>query len=345
MTGVAAVTKATRVVRALIPAVLAGAAVVAGPGTAAAGTRSTPVSGTFNEAQENACIHISIFFYLADCSYARVRAEVGSQSLPWVGPTVNPVYYPPESPHADPAYRPVPGDDRIRPALTGTLTIDDRGTPAPGDDLISGELIVGPAARNVVSGFQRSEPKPPRTVHGWSRIVHTLAPTAVDSATATPGGGVEYIIASRGFPARLCRREDPADCFPSAHAPRTTDGPNGEGTWAGPPDGPGIERDTIWGTGNIGAVTTAIMEGRTCRDDVGGRECDVANVVWGAGEDPGLDNLLLKVITGPDGRVVRAEGFWTNEYFIRGGPDSFQVPEGHNNSWQGGFLEVRGAKP
>ena len=76
---------------------------------------------------------------------------IGGQELPWVGPTVNPVYFAPDSPHAVPGYAPKPGDDRIKPAMTGTLTIDDRGTPDGSDDLISGTAGRGPG------GAQRGE--------------------------------------------------------------------------------------------------------------------------------------------------------------------------------------------
>ncbi len=303
---------------------------------------TTALGGTFNNGQDNACIQVSLFFYLADCSYARSRAEIGGLSLPWVGPTVNPVYFAPDSPHAVPGYTPKPGDDRIKPAMSGTLTIDDRGTPAGGDDLISGALKVGPAARSVVSNINSQAGKPPRLVEKWQAIHHTLVPTPVNFATHNDAGGFDYVIGERGFPALLCRKADPADCFTSAYAPKTTDGTSGQGIWAAPPaDGIGVERDSVWGGGNPGATTTAVFEGYSCADDSGGRECPHANVAWGSDhEDPGLDNLLLKVVTDGKGRVLSVRGFWTNEYHIQGGPASFQVPTGHNNSWQGGYLQL-----
>ncbi|MBM4195561.1 MAG: hypothetical protein FJ197_00485 [Gammaproteobacteria bacterium] len=307
-----------------------------------AATTRTALKGTFNNGQDNACIQVSLFFYLADCSYGRSRAVVGGHELPWVGPTVNPVYYAPDSPQAVPTYTPRVGDERIGPALTAELTVDDRGTGQWLDDLVSGTLVVGPAARNVVSNINSQAGKPPRLVEKWQAIRHRLEPTAVNFATARPGGGFVYVIGERGFPQRLCRREDATDCYTSARAPKTTDGTAGAGVWAGPPpDGIGVERAPVWGGGNPGARTTAEFEGHSCADDSGGKECLHANVAWGSDkEDPGLDNLLLEIVTGPSGSIQTVRGYWTNEYYIQGGPAAFQVPEGQDNSWQGGYLEL-----
>ena len=308
-----------------------------------AATTSTTLAGTFNNSQDNACIHVSLFFYLADCSYGRSRAVIGDHELPWTGPTVNPVYFAPDSPHAVPTYSPKPGDDRIKPSMTGSLTIDDRGTPQGEDDLISGELTVGPAARSVVSNINSQAGKPPRLVEKWLAIRHTLMPTAVNFVATNDAGGFDYVIGKRGFPTLLCRSADAADCYTSALAPKTTDGTTGVGGWAGPPeDGIGVERATAWGGGNPGATTTAEFEGYSCADTAGGDECQHANVAWGSDkEDPGLDNLLLKVTTDRKGRILSVRGFWTNEYYIRGGPPAFQVPAGEDNSWQGGYLQLQ----
>lgn len=340
----AAVARAATPASAARGAVLAALALVGAAlaGAAAAATTQTPLAGTFNNGQDNACIQVSIFFYQVDCSYARSRGNVGGVELPRVGPTVNPVYFAPGSPHAVPTYTPRAGDDRIRPALTGTLAIDDRGTADGADDLVSGTLTVGPAARSVVSNINSQAGKPPRVVETWQAIRHTLAPTAVDSATRNAAGGFDYVIGKRGFPQLLCRTADPADCYTSAYAPKTTDGPTGAGVWAGPPaDGVGVERAVVWGGGNPGATTTAEFDGYSCADDSGGKECRDANVAWGSSkEDPGLDNLLLKIVTGKDGRIREVRGFWTNEYFIQGGPEAYQSAHGADNSWQGGYLQL-----
>jgi len=323
---------------------------------APAATVTTQVEGTFNEPQENACIHVSLFFYLTDCTYSRSRAEIAGNTLPWTGPTVNPVYYKPGSEQASPNFVPKPGDGRIAPALNGTLVIDHRGTDDPADDAISGTLVVGPAARSVVANVNElaggPAGRPPRAVISWSGMTHTLAPTPVTAARRIEGGDIEYVIASQGFPVRICRKADPGDCFPSAFAPKTTDGQDAEGVWAGPGN-VGITRDSAM-DGNVGARTTAVMADYTCTDNRGGITCPAHNVVWRNGKEPkpgernlseapGLDNLLLRVVTDSRGAVRTAEGFWVQEYNLTAGPDSFQVPDGHDNSWQGGYLQLKGA--
>lgn len=321
-----------------------------------AATVTTPVSGQFNNSQENACIHVSTFYYLTDCAYTRLHAEMAGQPVPWTGPTVNPVYYPVDSDDASPRHVPAPGDARIAPAMDGELLIDDRGTPDAADDLVSGTLVVGPAARSVVVNVNElaggPAGRPPRAVMTWTRIVHTLEPTPVNSATPNDQGGYDYVIASKGFPRRLCLQADAADCYPSAHAGLTTDGQAAEGTWDGPAE-VGVTRGEYL-AGNVGASTTAVIEDYQCVDNRKQITCPNHNVVWSTAaepppgtssqnEGPGFDNLLLKIVTGADGRVRSVAGFWTNEYRINAGPKFLQVPEGYDNSWQGGYLALTGA--
>ena len=190
---------------------------------AGAGEVVTRLSGSFNNSQDNACIHVSKVFFLTDCMYAPVNAVIAGEPLPWTGPTVNPVYYGRGSAHAVPTYVPVAGDDRISPTMEATFTIDDRGTPDPADDLIGGTMTVGPAARSVVANVNelagRTGGAPPRAVISWSSTVHTLEPTPVTTAVSDGEGGRIYVIGSKGFPERLCMKTDAEDCFPSAHAP------------------------------------------------------------------------------------------------------------------------------
>ena len=323
-------------------------------GPAQAASVSTKVEGQFNNSQENACIHVSRFFYLTDCSYARTFPELLGNEMPWTGPTVNPIYYAIGGPENDPEYEPYVGDARIAPSLSGILTIYDQDTPDPADDLISAQLQVGPAARNVVANVNEltgAGARPPRTVFTWSKINHVMSPTAVDTATKNEFGGVTYVIASKGFPERVCLTEDQADCFPSAKAPKTTDGQDVDAIWRGPSN-VGLTREEAM-DGNVGATTIGFMHDYTCVDNRGGVTCPSHNVVWrnhsepapgvqGESEAPGLDNLLLKVVTDSEGKIVAAEGYWTQEYYLAAGPNSMNVPEGHNNSWQGGYLSVKG---
>jgi hypothetical protein len=289
---------------------------------AQAAQKVTSVKGTFNTSQENACIHVSTFFYLTDCFYSRVNEEIIGQKLPWTGPTVNPVYYPVDSEHAVPTYVPVRGDDRFAPPMKGTLTINDQGTRDIADDTLQGTLIVGPAVRSVVVNVNELAGgpggAPPRAVMTWDNITHTLAETAFDRATKNDHGGYDYVIASKGFPRR-----------PSEY---------------------GVTRDTEM-EGNVGAQTTAVINGYRCFDNRGDITCPNHNVVWSASiepaqgdtninEGPGFDNLLLKISTDDQANILSVKGFWTNEYLIKGGPGFFQVADGHNNSYQGGFLQL-----
>jgi hypothetical protein len=333
--------------------VAAAAAIGIAPAMANGGEVSTRLSGLANNSQENACIHVSKFFSLTDCMYTFSNFVVAGNTLPWTGPTVNPVYYERGSPHADPAYVPVVGDDRIVPKMDAVLTIDDRGTRSLADDTIGGTLTIGPAARSVVANVNELAGgpggAPPRAVISWSSIVHTLEPTPVSSAEVTSDGGRLYVIGAKGFPERLCMKADPTDCFPSANAPRTADGPT-KHVWAGPAK-IGITRETEM-DGNPGASTTATMMDYECKDNRGGIVCPAHNVVWRNGrepapgernlsEAPGFDNLLLRVRTDAAGKIITVEGFWTQEYSLEAGPASLNVPEGHNNSWQGGFLKLQ----
>ena len=316
---------------------------------------TTPVAGTFNNSQENACIHVTLFMFLADCSYARSFAKVAGQDIPWVGPTVNPVYYAPDSEHAVPEYVPVVGDDRIAPTLEGTLTVHDNNTEDPADDRISATLVVGPTARSVVVNVNElaggPAGDPPRAVMSWSSNTHTLAKTPVNFATPNEHGGVDYVIGSKGFPDLICTTSDPEDCFPSALAGRTVQGQDAGNTWSRPSP-IGFTRDTAM-DGNVGATTSAVMADYRCVDNRNGITCPSHNVVWSnepeadpgkrsVNEGAGLDNLVLRVSTDESGRVLSAAGFWTQEYMIAAGPKMFQVPAGHNNSWQGGYMQMKG---
>jgi hypothetical protein len=46
---------------------------------------TTNLSGTFNNPQENGCIHVSLFFNRVDCSYSHRRLQLNGRPIPWVG--------------------------------------------------------------------------------------------------------------------------------------------------------------------------------------------------------------------------------------------------------------------
>ena len=66
-----------------------------------------------------------------------------------------------------------------------------------------------------------------------------------------------------------------------------------------------------------------------------GSDCLSSNVVWGAGEDPGFDNLLLRIVTNGAGQLVSADGYWTQELRV-----AFSDTQPGDNSWLGGTLSL-----
>jgi len=298
---------------------------------------TTTVSGTFNRSQENGCVLVSAFYYRVDCSYNHHRKKLSEKDALWVGPTANPVYYQRNSVQALPNYTPEPDDERIAPTVSGTFTVDNQDTLRGEDDVVSGALVVGPAARNIIT---RSSAKSGiiRAIESWESIQHTMDSTPVNMATPNEVGGFDYVIGTKGFPKRICRKEDSADCFPSAYAPLTTDGQWGADVWSAPGDIP-IGRDVALG-GNVGAATSAVFVGYLCIDGSAGKDCANGVGVWGAAANQGLDNLVLQISTDEKGNVIQAHGYWTNEYRVGVGPAELQSPDGGNDSWLGGYLEV-----
>ena len=312
--------------------------------------QQTTVSGHLNGTQDNACIHVTSFVFGADCSYARSYPKLGGLELPWVGPTVNPVYFARGSVHADPNYKPKPGDDRIAPTLDGVIAVDNRGTPDPLDDQLSARLTVGPVARSVVTNVNElrggTGGAAPRAVQQWDSLTHTVAPVTVNFAERNEHGGFDYVVAEQGFPSLICMKDNPEDCFTSENAPTTVGGMGHAGRWKEPGSLPNTRDPVLGGKmgGNPGTVSTGKFKGMTCQDNRGGVLCQEGIVVWDSdNEDSGWDNLLLKVSTDSEANVVEAAGFWTNEYYIPGGPPPFELADHeHNNSWQGGYLTVKG---
>jgi len=310
--------------------------VLCGPLHAAPRAVTTALVGTFNRPQENGCLHVSRFYYRVDCGYQRATGL--DPPVPWVGPTVNAVYYPRGSPHALPSAVATDGDDRRAPALSATLTVHTRGTAAGADDRLSGVFTVGPAARRLTTRTDANA-KPRRAVESWLSITHTLAETSVSAARRNDAGGFDYVLGQQGFPVRLCLQSDPQDCFPSGGAPLTTDGQWAAGVWAAPA-AVGVAASPAL-AGNVGAPTRAVIEGYHCADTSDGAECARGVALWGA--RAGLDNLLLEVSTDAQGRVLAARGYWTTEYRVDAGPPALQAPEGQANSWTGGYLELQNA--
>lgn len=276
-----------------------------------------PVAGSLS-ASENGCNYITSFLFGTDCTYGADGTGT------WGGPGFIGAYYEAGSPEASIYYAPASGDGRIAPQFTGQVIIDDNNTAGNGsDDVISAIFTVGPAARNIYTGNAS------QAVESWTSLTHTLAATAVDSATANAFGGFDYIIGLQGLPTLICAAANPSDCYSSGDAPPT--GSFNVGFWSGPSP-IGVERNANQG-GNAGAATTAAFSGYGCAATVA-TDCTVSPFVWGGGEDPGFDNLLLRIVTNSAGAIVSADGFWTQEWQFSG----FGAPLG-DNSWVGGTLQ------
>jgi hypothetical protein len=118
----------------------------------------------------------------------------------------------------------------------------------------------------------------------------------------------------------------------------TADGKWGTGGWAEPGNLP-VGRSLALGA-NIGAQTTAVIDSYRCADLTDSADCRMARSLWGGAEDPGLDNLLLRIVTDADGHVLKAQGFWTNEHQLNAPPAGAASLAGGDNSWWGGYMEL-----
>lgn len=258
---------------------------LAATGAPAAGTTYN-VSGEL-ASSVNTCNNVVVTFTGNDCSYARTRSPPNPV---WQGPYFAGAYYARGSAGDDVGYAPVAGDGRLAPTLSGTVTIDDGGTPADGsDDTISAHWVLGAAAFNVQSNVSD------RVVERWDAWVHDMPATPVDAAVAQPGGGFAYRIGTRGTPtpAPLSALGNPADVFPSATVPGDTGATNfWDATAAATPASArtGIERSPGFGafgagqplTPNVGGATTAAFTNYSCTDLAGDTDCTAAEVLAGS---------------------------------------------------------------
>ena len=338
--------------------------VASGPASAAETTYV--IDGTFSGVLFS-CTQITFAFSGSDCSYGRNRPAANGT---WLGPLFSGANYPKDSLQATVTYLPTSGDNvpqgssaqvnfipavpdgKLNAPLDGELIIDDNGTPGdPTDDIVSGSFTIGALARNVPTGqFTRA-------VQQWTAMENTIVPTPVNpTATVANGaGGVDYVVGSRGFPTPRCYRYNAANCFPTEDAVPDF----GDARFWGPipPAGSvGIERSGILGdpafvpvqppplipTGNVGASATGTIIGGSCETNNGAvDDCTVSSLIWGAGEDPGFDNLIMKISTNSSGQITSALVYWTQEYFI--GAFSDPVLEvGYNNSVSASTINFTG---
>ncbi len=353
-------------------------AVLIVPAVAYSATTNYPINGSFGS-NEQSCTQITLLFGGTDCTYGRNRPgplkEPPDVGVPvWIGPQFSGAHYEadgikdqvnyvPTSGGFDPVtgtFSPANADGKIAAPITGTLTIDDNGTPAnPDDDVVSAQFSIGAMARNVSTGAST------RAVQRWATMDHVMAPTPVNAAAtvANGDGGVDYVIGSRGFPAPLCGATNGADCYPTSNSSAAFDNfdtnDKAVAFWGEiPAGGVGIERSSLLGdptyvtadpkppanppSGNVGATTTASFTGYSCSDtQANDLDCTASIILWGAGEQAGFDNLVMKISTNGAGEITSSVVYWTEEYFIGAGAP----PAGYDNSWQGGTMTFSSTPP
>ena len=321
----------------------------------------------------NNCFNIAVSLTGNDCSYAKTRFP---PKPVWQGPIGATGFYPKGSAAdiTDPAlvlngFLAGPGDGRTNVPLSGTVTIDDNGTPIGSDDTISATWNFGAAAFNAATG------NGDRAVERWDSWNHVMDATPVSAATPV-GIGFKYVIGARGEPQPLCSATDATDCFPSENVAGGTGAP---GFWdltvanTNPANlRIGIERSRGWGafgpgnplTPNIGGTTTAVMTNWSCTDNPGDTDCtgsaSLLGPVGGTGPNgaphgavapdgplgPGFGNVVLILTTDGAGTITSALAYWTREYQILSGPEIADDAPGTfitNNSWGGGRFNFTGA--
>lgn len=234
----------------------------------------------------NGCNNVVVGLTNNDCSYAKTRSP---PSPVWQGPSFAAAFYPRNGSGDDIDHVSVPGDGKLSVSLSGTVTIDDKGTPDGADDSIAATWTFGAAAFNVITNAGD------QAVERWDSFVHTLADRTVDQAIAQPGGGFRYVIGARGIPTPevLTVAGTPGDTFPSENAPGST---GSVGFWDGTAAGvnpasarTGIERSPGFGafgvgqplTPNAGATTTGVLVGYSCTDNAGDNDCTANDAVFG----------------------------------------------------------------
>ncbi|MBT8442626.1 MAG: hypothetical protein KJO76_09600 [Gammaproteobacteria bacterium] len=238
----------------------------------------------------------------------------------------------------------MPADGKVNLSISGSITIEDSNTQGPGnggDDLVSGTLI-------IAAGERSANTSDGTALESFISVTHTIPATVVSSASDNATGGFDYVIGSEGFPLLL---SSALDDYPSEMASDT--GASEINVWdqanggnipvvnpppSGPPpeaQGPYTVEIVSYSPGsavggnvepNIGVATTAAVDGLTCEDGDGAGnstgDCATSTATWSV-SGAEFDNLILRISTNSDGKVISANAFYTLEYAIFGFVDSF----------------------
>jgi hypothetical protein len=305
----------------------------------------------------------AIFIGSQDCTYNEVHPFVAS--VTWGGPIFSAGYYPVGSspfetgtstPECDDRNNmpvipcPQPGDAKADFGITGTVTIDDLGTPCDADDTITATIALDAATRAATGGGEG------RLEETWGDgdVVFNMAATTVSTATPN-GGGCDYVIASQGMPPLL--QQGGVDDYPADDTGNGSPGfwdastPVAMASWnPGPQFGPIDETNCVApggatppgcdGTGNVGAeILVTVGPSWSCTEiDTDTPQC-VADPDGGStfvGSRSILENTLVSVSIDAAGDITAARMFANNE-----GKTLDSAPL-YENTWDGAVLDFTG---
>ncbi len=224
-----------------------------------------------------------------DCSYNDSFNQPDVD--PWVGPDRSSGFYASTLANGVWTTEPTPGDGKVSPGVTATLTID-------GSNQVSGTIVIGAVAINNFSAGPGG-----RGEDGWTSATITLTPKIADSIV-----GNTLVIGSAGFPPYL-QAANASDQFPSETGADSNNSSIAPDVlwWAGPA---AIGITNVEGnTGTTGTMAVADVVGWTC-DDVDGNAatgaCVSASSFRGRGN---FENVLLKITTDGASNAIAVEGF------------------------------------
>lgn len=220
------------------------------------------------------------------------------------------------------------GDPKYNTPLSGTVTIDNKGTPCDADDTLAATIAYGAATRNFSGGpgTQGEE------TWGDGDLSFQLAETVVDSAAANGAGGCDYVIGDAGAPVLLMSSGGAQygdDVL--INAPPGA----GEDLWL-PNDGTdyggnGAGVSTVEMTPNAGAPMT-VTNGPSYVCDffggAGGCEADGSDhEVATGGARATIENSIWVLSTDAAGDITSAQAYPTNETLVGGfGQPAWDAP-------------------
>lgn len=313
-------------IRARIVAQAIGFLMLAMGATAHAVEANIDITSGAQSLVDGACVAPIPFFNGLDCSYNSTN-PTGSVITGWQGPLTGASYYAVgDSPYVQVGVGTAPTDgDPLKAELpvTGTIDIEDNGTPCDADDTIAGNIILGAGTRAFAGGPGENGEE----TWGAGDIQFPFAAITVDSATVNGAGGCDYEIASAGFPPRLQEAAGAMRLYPvdvSVDAP---------GFWVAPsPVGMAEVSE-----GNAGVmVTVTVGPGLTCTDNTGGGGACANDGSHFGGTRAILESFLVSISTDGNGDVTLGQIYANNEAKI------FNVPPDPFNSWDGPRIEFQG---